>query len=56
VVESRGLAAIVGFVDAQDDLYNAAVVIHDGTLASVYHKHYLPNYSVFDEDRYFQAG
>jgi NAD+ synthase (glutamine-hydrolysing) len=56
VVESRGLAAIVGFVDAQDDLYNAAAVIHDGTLAGVYHKHYLPNYSVFDEDRYFQAG
>jgi NAD+ synthase (glutamine-hydrolysing) len=56
VVESQGLAAIVGFVDAQDDLYNAAAVIHDGTLAGVYHKHYLPNYSVFDEDRYFQAG
>jgi NAD+ synthase (glutamine-hydrolysing) len=56
VVESQGLAAIVGFVDARDDLYNAAAVIHDGTLAGVYHKHYLPNYSVFDEDRYFQAG
>ena len=56
MVESRGLAAIVGFVGAQDDLYNAAAVIHDGTLAGVYHKHYLPNYSVFDEDRYFQAG
>jgi len=56
VAGSRGLAAIVGFVDAQDDLYNAAAVIHDGTLAGVYHKHYLPNYSVFDEDRYFQAG
>ncbi|MDH4137778.1 MAG: NAD+ synthase [Anaerolineae bacterium] len=56
VAETRGLAAIVGFVDAQDDLYNAAAVIHDGMLAGVYHKHYLPNYSVFDEDRYFQAG
>jgi NAD+ synthase (glutamine-hydrolysing) len=56
VAESQGLAAIVGFVDAQDDLYNAAAVIHDGTLAGIYHKHYLPNYSVFDEDRYFQAG
>jgi NAD+ synthase (glutamine-hydrolysing) len=56
VAESQGLTAVVGFVDAQDDLYNAAAVIHDGTLAGVYHKHYLPNYSVFDEDRYFQAG
>jgi len=56
VAETRGLAAIVGFVDAWEDLYNAAAVIHDGTLAGVYHKHYLPNYSVFDEDRYFQVG
>jgi len=56
VAETLGLAAIVGFVDARDDLYNAAAVIHDGTLASVYHKHYLPNYGVFDEDRYFQTG
>jgi NAD+ synthase (glutamine-hydrolysing) len=56
VAETGGLAAIVGFVDARDDLYNAAAVIHDGTLAGVYHKHYLPNYSVFDEDRYFQVG
>ncbi|MDH4136052.1 MAG: NAD+ synthase, partial [Anaerolineae bacterium] len=56
VAETRGLAAIVGFVDAREDLYNAAAVIYDGTLAGVYHKHYLPNYSVFDEDRYFQAG
>jgi NAD+ synthase (glutamine-hydrolysing) len=56
VAETRGLAAIVGFVDAWEDLYNAAAVIHDGTLAGVYHKHYLPNYGVFDEDRYFQVG
>jgi len=56
VAETQGLTAIVGFVDAQDDLYNAAAVIHDGALAGVYHKHYLPNYSVFDEDRYFQVG
>jgi len=56
VAGTRELAAIVGFVDAQDDLYNAAAVTHDGALAGVYHKHYLPNYSVFDEDRYFQVG
>ncbi len=56
VAETQGLAAIVGFVDAREDLYNAAAVIHDGALAGIYHKHYLPNYSVFDEDRYFQVG
>ncbi len=50
------LTAVVGFVDRQVDIYNAAAVIHDGRLAGVYYKQYLPNYSVFDENRYFQAG
>jgi NAD+ synthase (glutamine-hydrolysing) len=53
---ARGLTAIVGFVDRRQDLFNAAAVIHDGTLAGVYHKQFLPNYGVFDENRYFQAG
>jgi len=53
---TKGLTALVGFVDKQDDIYNAAALIHDGKLADVYHKIFLPNYSVFDEDRYFQAG
>src|SRR3989304_2600540 len=53
---SRGLTAIVGFVDKRDDIFNAAAVLHDGRRAGVYHKQYLPNYGVFDEDRYFQAG
>ncbi|MBE9482316.1 MAG: NAD+ synthase [Chloroflexi bacterium] len=57
VVEgSSGLTIVVGFVDAKDDLYNAAVVIYDGKLAGVYHKIHLPNYGVFDENRYFHAG
>ncbi|HEY7417835.1 MAG TPA: NAD+ synthase, partial [Ktedonobacteraceae bacterium] len=51
-----GLVAVVGFVDRDQDIYNAAAVIHGGRLAGVYHKHYLPNYGVFDELRYFQAG
>jgi NAD+ synthase (glutamine-hydrolysing) len=51
-----GLTVVVGFVDAKGDIYNAAAVIHDGKLAGVYHKIYLPNYGVFDENRYFQAG
>src|SRR5436309_5354155 len=53
---ARGLTAVVGFVDKRQDLFNAAAVIHDGALAGVYHKQYLPNYGVFDENRYFQAG
>jgi len=53
---TRGITAIVGFADMKDDIYNAAAVLHDGELAAVYHKIYLPNYGVFDEDRYFQSG
>ena len=52
----RGITAVVGFVDCDDDIYNAAAVIHDGELAGVYHKQFLPNYGVFDEKRYFRAG
>jgi len=54
--DTRGLTAIVGFVHRQDDLYNAAAVLHDGHLAGIYHKTLLPNYAVFDEDRYFGQG
>src|SRR5438132_1132348 len=46
----RGLTAIVGFVDRRDDIFNAAAVLHEGAVAGVYHKRYLPNYGVFDED------
>jgi NAD+ synthase (glutamine-hydrolysing) len=53
---TSGLTAVVGFVDKRDDIFNAAAVLHDGALAGVYHKQYLPNYGVFDENRYFQAG
>ncbi|MBA7501420.1 Glutamine-dependent NAD(+) synthetase [subsurface metagenome] len=56
VAVSSGLTIVVGFVDAKGDIYNAAAVIHDGKLAGVYHKINLPNYGVFDENRYFQAG
>src|SRR5437660_2681424 len=53
---TNGLTVVVGFVDKRDDIFNAAAVLHDGSLAGVYHKRYLPNYGVFDENRYFQAG
>ena len=48
---------IIGFVDNDgSDIYNAAGVIAGGKLADVYHKTFLPNYGVFDEERYFQSG
>ncbi|MDE3229359.1 MAG: NAD+ synthase, partial [Chloroflexota bacterium] len=54
--ELSGVTLIAGFVDRAEDLYNAAAVLREGTLLGVYHKRYLPNYGVFDEDRYFGAG
>ncbi len=54
--ELPGLTAVIGFVDRDHDIYNAAAVIHEGKLAGVYHKHFLPNYGVFDENRYFHTG
>ncbi len=53
---SRNLTAVVGFVNKRDDIFNAAAVLHDGQRVGVYHKQYLPNYGVFDENRYFQGG
>ena len=53
---TRGITSIVGFVDRKEDIYNAAAIIHKGRVEAVYHKMYLPNYGVFDEERYFQAG
>jgi NAD+ synthase (glutamine-hydrolysing) len=53
---SSGITVVVGFVDAKDDVYNAAAVISDGRLIDVYHKIFLPNYGVCDEDRYFRKG
>jgi len=51
-----GLTLVVGFVDRAIDIYNAAALLRDGQRVGVYHKQYLPNYSVFDENRYFSAG
>ena len=55
VAQSQGITVVVGFVDSQDDIHNAAAIAHDGQLLGIYHKMYLPNYGVFDEDRYFKA-
>ncbi len=53
---TRGITAVVGFVHRDDDLYNAAAVLHNGEVRAVVRKVLLPNYGVFDEHRYFQAG
>ena len=52
----HGPVAVVGFPERAEDVYNAAAVIADGAVHAVYRKVYLPNYGVFDEQRYFQAG
>jgi NAD+ synthase (glutamine-hydrolysing) len=49
-------SAIVGFVDADRDLRNAAAVCAGGEVVGRYHKRLLPNYAVFDEQRYFTPG
>ncbi|HKW60002.1 MAG TPA: NAD+ synthase [Candidatus Dormibacteraeota bacterium] len=53
---ARDIAVVVGFVDRDGDLYNAAAFICDGEVKAVYHKVFLPNYGVFDEKRYFVPG
>ena len=56
IEHSAGIAVVVGFVDWDKELFNAAAVIQDRKLLGVYHKVHLPNYGVFDEQRYFQSG
>ena len=51
-----GVVAAIGFVDLDADLYNACAVVSGGEILHRYHKRYLPNYGVFDENRYFREG
>ncbi len=54
---AQGIAVLVGFPEYDDTrIYNACAFIADGKIVSVYRKQVLPNYSVFDEKRYFAAG
>ncbi len=53
---TRGITAIVGFVDVNEHIFDAAAIMSNGKLAHVYHKMLLPNYGVFDEYRYFKQG
>lgn len=53
----KKITAIIGFVDKKENcLYNAAAIVYDGKIKSIYHKMLLPNYGVFDEKRYFCPG
>src|SRR3978361_1590790 len=54
--ETADIVVLVGFPERRDDVYNACAVLADGEVKAVYRKIYLPNYGVFDEARYFQAG
>jgi NAD+ synthase (glutamine-hydrolysing) len=51
-----GIVALVGTPWFDRDLANACAVCADGELRAIYRKHYLPNYGVFDEHRYFAEG
>jgi NAD+ synthase (glutamine-hydrolysing) len=52
----EGIVAVVGFPEHARQVYNAAAVLGNGAVLSVYRKVHLPNYGVFDEQRYFAAG
>src|SRR5919201_132714 len=52
----RGITALVGTPHFDRDLYNACAVCAGGEVKAVYRKRFLPNYGVFDEDRYFAPG
>lgn len=55
--QTKEVPVVLGFVDNEDgQIYNAAAVVYRGKVAATYHKIALPNYSVFDEKRYFEAG
>jgi len=52
----KDFIVIVGLPVKREDLYNSAAVVANQSLINIYHKIYLPNYSVFDEMRYFKPG
>src|SRR5450755_1134229 len=53
----EGVTVLVGFPElTPDGRYNAVAVLREGKVAALYRKRCLPNYTVFDEQRYFRAG
>ena len=54
---ATGISAIIGCTDEKDDrIFNSAALCAGGRIKGMYHKHHLPNYGVFDERRFFEAG
>ena len=53
---TRGISAVVGFVDEDGAIFNSAAFLADGEIRAIFHKVFLPNYGVFDEKRYFEPG
>lgn len=54
--EFEEMTLVVGCIDSKIDVFNGAAIISDGRLFDIYHKVFLPNYGVFDEQRYFKPG
>lgn len=55
--KTAGIAVVVGHPHEQGGRrYNAASLLQDGVIKATYLKHFLPNYAVFDEERYFESG
>ena len=53
---SENIVIVCGFINRENEIYNSAAVMYKKKLLYVYNKEHLPNYSVFDEERYFQKG
>lgn len=53
---TSSITVLLGFVDKKEDIFNAAALLQNGKVIASYCKTFLPNYGVFDEDRYFKAG
>jgi len=55
--QTSGITVVAGYPEyAEEGIYNAAAVLRDGATVANYRKQELPNYSVFDEKRYFKHG
>ncbi|WGS65785.1 NAD+ synthase [Marinitoga aeolica] len=54
--EGKDTISVMGNLDFEVDAYNTAYIVYNGKEEAKYHKIYLPNYSVFDEKRYFSPG
>ncbi len=53
---SGNIVTVIGFVNRDFGIYNSAAICSGKKIISIYNKQFLPNYSVFDEERYFQKG